>query len=306
MKFQLKKPAVLDVSRYQLQVDWSKVAPRPVLVIAKASEGINIIDDTFSTNWSGLKALNIIRAAYHFFHAEMGAGQQFANYQNAVTQAGGFISTDVAPVLNVEGLDVASPEIRRAAAAGIKTWLDKAQAFANKVPVIYTSKYQWSFVTDQNGKTPVWSGNYPLWVAWYPDKPDKFSAPPPTVLPTGWNQWGVWQYANNGQVTGINVPVDLDILSDWFAKQLGQPNPPPSTVYQGTVVAPSGVNVRAKPDVTSTKIGALAAGAAVKGKSIKVISQSEAWLELTDPLVGWCAIVFGGTTLVSVNPQPPV
>ena len=302
MKFQLKKPAVLDVSRYQLEVDWSQVAPRPTLVICKASEGNNVIDTAFSTYWANLKALNITRGAYHFFHAEMDGAQQFDNYQNAVMQAGGFISADLPPAIGVEGLDVASPEVRKAAAASIKTWLDKAQVFSGKVPMIYTSKYQWSFVTDQNGKTPAWSGNYPLWVAWYPDKPDKFSAPPLSVLPAGWNQWGVWQYSNNGQVTGITVPVDLDILSDWFAKQLGQPNPP-ATVYQGTVVAPSGVNVRAKPDVTSTKLGALAAGTVVKGKSIKVISQTEAWLELTDPMSGWCAIVYGGTTLISVNPS---
>jgi lysozyme len=303
MKFQLKKPAVLDVSRYQGQVDWSQVAPRPALVISKASEGIDSIDPMFSTNWASLKALNIPRGAYHFFHVEMDGAQQFVNYQNAITQAGGFIQTDLPPALGVEGLEVATPEVRRAAAASIKTWLDQAQAFSGKMPLIYTSKYQWSFLTDQNGKTPAWSGNYPLWVAWYPDKPDKVSAPALTVIPTGWNQWAIWQYSSNGQVTGFKVPVDLDILSDWFAKQLGQSNPPGTNVYQGKVIAPSGVNVRVRPDVTANRIGALAAGTVVKGQSIKVVSQNEAWLEVTDPMVGWCAIVYGGTTLISVNPS---
>ncbi len=274
----------------------------PTLVICKASEGVDSLDTTFLSNWANLKALNIRRGAYHFFHAEMDAGQQFQNYQKAIAQAGGFLPTDMPPALGVEGLEVAAPEIQRAAAAAIKTWLDRAQAFSGKIPLIYTSKYQWSFVTDQNGKTPAWSGSYPLWVAWYPDKPDNFSAPAASVIPTGWTQWAVWQYDDNGQVTGVNVPVDVDILSDWFASQLGGTNPPGTQVYQGTVVAPSGVNVRVKPSVTAKKLGALAAGTVVKGKSVKVISSSEAWLELTDPMVGWCAIVYGGTTLISVNP----
>ena len=69
------------------------------------------------------------------------------------------------------------------------------------------------------------------------------------------------------------------------------------------MVVPSGVNVRVKPTVSAKKIGALAVGTAVKGKSIRVVSPNEAWLELTDPMVGWCAIVFGGTTLISVKPS---
>ena len=199
MKYNLKKPAVLDVSRWQGQVDWSTVAPTPVLVICKASEGVDSMDTTFVSNWANLKALNLGRGAYHFFHAEMDAGQQFQNYKNAIAQAGGFLPTDMPPALGVEGLEVAAPEIQRGAAAAIKTWLDQAQAFSGKMPVIYTSKYQWSFVTDQNGKTPAWSGSYPLWVAWYPDKPDNFSAPAAGVIHTGWTQWAVWQYADNGQ-----------------------------------------------------------------------------------------------------------
>jgi len=93
-------------------------------------------------------------------------------------------------------------------------------------------------------------------------------------------------------------------MSDWFAKQLDPTSPPPPTqMYQGKVIAPSGVNVRVKPDVTAKRLGAMAVGTTVKGKSVKVISPREAWLELTDPMVGWCAIVYNGTTLISVNPS---
>ena len=301
MAYKVKKPIVLDVSRFQGLVDWAKVAPQPILVICKASEGVAYNDPNFTTYWNGLKTQNIKRGAYHYFHPEMDAAQQFANYQKAVTQGGGFLATDIAPVLDVEGLDTATPAIQKAAAASIKAWLDAAQAFSAKMPIIYTSKYQWGFVADSNGKTPAWAGNYPLWVAWFPDKPDKFSAPANTVIPNGWKQWAIWQYANTGKITGINVEVDLDILSDWFAAQLGQPMPVPGQTYVGKVVAPSGVNVRAQPTVSAKVVGAMPAGTTVRGASIKVISPNEAWLELKEPYVGWCAIVYNGMVLISMN-----
>jgi len=303
MKYQVKKPIVLDVSKWQGPVNWPQVAPQPVLVICRASDGLDYDDPNFQANWDGLKSLNIRRGAYHYYHPEMNAALQFANYQKAVTQAGGFLSSDIAPILDVEGLETATTDVRKAAAGSIKLWLDQAQAFSGKVPIIYTSKYQWGFVTDANGKTPSWSGNYPLWVAWNPDKPDKNSVPASSAIPPGWSQWAIWQYGNDGQITGINVLVDLNILSGWYAKQLAQQSPMPAPhVYVGKVVAPKGVNVRDVPNINGKRIGGLVAGSTVKGASIKVVSPAEAWLELKDPMVGWCAIVFDSTVLISVNP----
>jgi hypothetical protein len=47
----------------------------------------------------------------------------------------------------------------------------------------------------------------------------------------------------------------------------------------------------------------LAVGTTVKGSSIKVVSPKESWLELTDPKVGWCAVIYNGTQLISINPS---
>jgi lysozyme len=316
MAYKVKTPVVLDVSSWQGNVNWPAVSPRPVLVMCKASEGTNFKDPNLGANWQALKSLNIRRGAYHYFHPEMDAAAQFANYQNAVKAAGGFISSDVAPALDVEGLDTVTPQLRKVAAGGIKTWLDAAQAFSGKTPILYTSQYQWSFVADDKGKTPAWSGNYPLWVAWFPKQPNKYDAPPANVIPTGWKQWAIWQYAKDGKLSGIQTAVDLDILSDWFAGQLDQPAPSPTPspepspapqpgrqVYRGTVVSPNGVNVRVKPKVSSKWIGSLVTGTNVIGKSIQVISPREAWLEIKDPVVGWCAIVYDGTTLISIKPD---
>lgn len=317
MKFKLKTPVVLDVSRWQGNVTWAQISPRPVLVICKASEGVNYLDPTLVPNWAGLKKLNIRRGAYHYFRPEEDAEKQFANYQKAVTQAGGFKTGDLPPVLDVEGLENLAPKFKRTLAAGIKTWLDKAQAFSGRMPILYTSQYQWSFVTDNKGASPAWSADYPLWVAWYPYEPDKFNEPAPTAMPTGWKKWALWQYSKEGRMDGLDTVVDLDIMAEWFAAQLDQTPPPPGTpesppqppetppaptAYKGTVVAPRGVNVRERPKVDSKLIGSLVTGTTVRGKDIKVVSPREAWLEINDPLRGWCAIVYDGTTLISITP----
>jgi lysozyme len=305
MKYKIKTPMVLDVSTWQGKVNWPQLSPRPVLVLCKASEGVNFLDPTFPDNWSALKALNIRRGAYHYFHPELDVAKQFETYQKVVTRAGGFAGGDLPPVLDIEGMDGLPLRVRQTAATAIKSWLDKAEALYGRRPMIYTSKYEWSLL----GGAPAWSGAYPLWVAWYPYEADRFGEPAPTVIPDGWKQWAIWQYAKNGKLSGLQAQVDLNILSEWFAKQLDQPStqttpgePPPSRhVYQGTIIAPRGVNVRQKPDVGAKLVGSLPAGTVVRGESIKVVSPREAWLEVRDPLAGWCAIVYDGTTLISVN-----
>ncbi len=326
MRYKLKTPVVLDVSYWQGQVAWNQISPAPVLVLCKASEGVNTQDPTFKTNWANLKSFHIRRGAYHFFRVETDSGRQFDNYRKAVTQAGGFQPGDLPPVLDIENLEAATPQLRQTAPAAIKSWLDQAQAFSGMTPMIYTSFYQWSLISGKNGShPPEWTANYPLWVAWYPNQPNQFNAPAPSVMPAGWSQWAIWQYAKDGRMKGLDAPVDLDILSDWFRQQLDQgtpptpapqppspappppppptpgPNPPAPSIYQGTVIAPSGVNVRAEPMTSAKILSALPAGTKVSGEQIKVVSSGEAWLAIDTPVKGWCAIVYNGTKLISIN-----
>ncbi len=54
--------------------------------------------------------------------------------------------------------------------------------------------------------------------------------------------------------------------------------------------------------MTSAKIlSALPAGTKVSGEQIKVVSSGEAWLAIDTPMKGWCAIVYKGTKLISIN-----
>lgn len=87
------------------------------------------------------------------------------------------------------------------------TWISqflteiKAKLGTSKVPMIYTTANWWNTCT---GASTAFSG-YPLWLAAY-----QVTNP---ALPAGWANPTMWQYSNNGTVSGISGSVDLDELA---------------------------------------------------------------------------------------------
>lgn len=79
--------------------DWSQINPLPDAALFKASEFNGwggFTDITFAANWHGAGALNIPRAAYHFYHNGMlfyNSGKQ-ARYFVSVIQANGMKAND--------------------------------------------------------------------------------------------------------------------------------------------------------------------------------------------------------------------
>ena len=58
----------IDVSRYQSDINWNKVANQDItFAFVKASEGETISDNFFCKNWKEMKEAGIRRGAYHFF-----------------------------------------------------------------------------------------------------------------------------------------------------------------------------------------------------------------------------------------------
>ena len=77
----------LDVNVYRGHVNWKKVIQTDVVFgIAKATQGIFLIDETFDTNWVGMRRVNLIRGAYHFFLPKA----------NAIAQANHYLSVYIA------------------------------------------------------------------------------------------------------------------------------------------------------------------------------------------------------------------
>ncbi|KAK9692885.1 hypothetical protein K7432_014148, partial [Basidiobolus ranarum] len=71
----------IDVSEYQLTVDWPGVASRGnKFVYIKATEGTTILNTYFSHQYTGASTSGLIRGAYHFAQPASSSGAAQARY----------------------------------------------------------------------------------------------------------------------------------------------------------------------------------------------------------------------------------
>lgn len=187
----------VDVSVYQGTVTWSKVkAAGNVFGIARVSDGLTHIDNTFPTNWAGMKSAGVIRGAYQFFRPGQDPIQQ-ADLMAA--KLGTLEDGDMAPIMDMETADGVSPATIQ---ANMKKWLDRVQQKTGRTPIIYTAAFMSSNVG--TGFTA-----YPLWVANY-----GVSCP---TMPSNWAHWKFWQSSSTGSVAGISGNVDVDEFNGTLA-----------------------------------------------------------------------------------------
>ena len=188
------------MSKYQGAIQWGSVKGGGYeWAVTRVSDGVNVPDATFATNWAGMKTAGVIRGAYQFFRPAQDPIQQADYFLSKLQQSGAIADGDLAPVLDVETVDgVSTADLRQR----MQQWLDRMEQGTGRKPIIYTA----SFMSATVG---TGFGNYPLWVA-------NYGAACPT-LPAGWNDWKMWQSADNGAVPGVSVAADVDVFSGTLA-----------------------------------------------------------------------------------------
>ena len=203
----------VDVSVYQGVVDWTKAKSNGVeFAIARVSDGTGNPDTQFANNWPGMKKAGVLRGTYQFFRPSEDPIAQADLMFTMLNKAGGLQSDDLPPVMDIEVTDNLGPAAIQAA---MKKWLNYVEGKINRKPIIYTAAFM-------SGNVGSGFTAYPLWVANY--------GPKCPTMPSGWNQWEMWQYADNATYGGINGGVDGDefngTLQDLIAFAKGpQPQP---------------------------------------------------------------------------------
>lgn len=185
--------AGIDVSKYQGVVDWPAVQKAGVgFAFIRVSDGLDSPDEHFAANWAGAHAVGLLRGAYQYFRPSEDAAAQAGLFLKAVMR---LRPGDLPPVLDVETLDDLPPKdvVRQ-----IRTWLSIVAKRTGRTPILYTNGSTWTALG-----APDMSA-YLLWMARW-----EAQCPPPLA---GFARWHFWQYANDGQVDGIEGAVDLD----WF------------------------------------------------------------------------------------------
>lgn len=183
----------IDVSQYQSVIKWEDVSlinDRFVIdyVFVRATMGESKKDIRFNENWEGVRSINKIRGAYHYFRPN----------ENSIKQAENFIKTvrlrpgDLPPVLDIE--EHPKRQSMDSLKMGLKRWLNLVEKHYKVRPILYSGdKYYSDFLEKEFSDYPLWIANYNFWVE----------------EPKG--HWDFWQFSEKGSVKGILGYVDLNI-----------------------------------------------------------------------------------------------
>lgn len=179
----------IDVSHYQGNIDWNKVAEDKKVTFAyiKATESSGLVDGTYRRNLDGARAAGIPVGVYHFFSPTTAVEQQISNFFSNVDPK----EQDLVPILDVE----APPR-----SITTKEYVERLRKFVNAIkdrfgcrPIIYTGphfhqKYLLGSFTDCKFMLARYSQN------------------PPT--PAENVHFVLWQFTASGNVKGIRGNVD--------------------------------------------------------------------------------------------------
>ncbi|WP_275408129.1 GH25 family lysozyme, partial [Actinoplanes octamycinicus] len=199
----------IDVSHYQGTINWSSVADAGTdFAYAKATEGTNYTDPTYSANRTGARANSIYFGAYHFARPDQGDPRGQADRLVNTSQYSSDGRT-LPPMLDIEwasgqatcfGLSTSSM------VSWISQFLDQVRVRTGQKAMIYTNPNWWNPCT---GNTTAF-GSYPLFHSRYADTPG--------ALPSGWSQFTLWQYTSSGSVPGVSGGVDRDVFNGTLAQ----------------------------------------------------------------------------------------
>ena len=194
----------LDVSAYQGEIDWSAVAADGMeFAILRcgyrgSTEGGLYEDETFRANYDGARAAGLAVGAYFY--------SQAVNAEEGAEEARFVLEV-------LEGCELQLPvwfdweemsgEVRTAGLAG-RVVTDAALAFCEELTeagvdcgvYMYLNLAYNVYDLDRLAELPLWLGD-------------------PGSKPELIYDHAIWQYSTEGTVSGVPVPVDLDVLYEW-------------------------------------------------------------------------------------------
>ncbi|MBQ7443382.1 MAG: glycosyl hydrolase family 25 [Bacteroidaceae bacterium] len=184
----------IDVSHYQGRIDWREVARSGEVqyVYLKATEGSDLIDNTFRYNLSSARMAGFKVGVYHFYRPGASIESQFANLTSQVALR----DMDLLPIIDVESRGRAS----------LPDFQEKLLRFVRLVerhygvrPIIYTSRDFY------NKYLAGPFSNYKYMIA-------RYHTDIPELVDDA--AFVMWQYTSSGRVRGIRGNVDRSCFMD--------------------------------------------------------------------------------------------
>lgn len=186
----------IDVSHYQGNIDWETVGKEAKIAYAylKATEGAQLVDDTYARNLREARKAGISVGSYHFYRPNVGVEEQFLNLTATVRAE----EQDIVPMIDIEVRGSVSEE---KFIADLRSFIERVARHYGRKPLLYT--YHNFYNKHFQGEFP----GYQWMIARYrPDEP---------TLNDG-TDYIMWQYSSTGRVPGIRGNCDRSCLMDGF------------------------------------------------------------------------------------------
>lgn len=184
----------IDVSHYQGNIDWREVARSGEVqyVYIKATEGSNLVDNTFRINLNGARRAGFKVGIYHFYRPNATVEAQFANLTSTVALR----DMDLIPIIDVENRGREPLDKFRTQLLRFARLVEKHYGVR---PIIYTSRdfYNKYLAGPFTG--------YKYMIARYHDEV-------PVLVDNA--QFVMWQYTASGRLRGIRGNVDKSCFMD--------------------------------------------------------------------------------------------
>ena len=201
----------LDVSGWQEDVDWGAVAAAGAkFAYVKATESTTYKSSYFPQQFNGSFAVGLVHGAYHYAVPDEASGAAQADYfaENGGGQTGD--GRTLPGVLDIEdnpyGTDKCYGFTPTAMVSWIHDFLDEYHARTGWWATINTFTEWWN---DCTANSTEFAAHHALWI--------NNHGATAGALPSGWQTYAVWQWADTGVFPG-----DQDVLDpDAYAQMLG-------------------------------------------------------------------------------------
>ena len=186
----------IDVSHYQGQIDWREVARNSDVhyVYVKATEGAELVDNTYKTNIRGARRAGLKVGIYHFYIPSVSPQRQFQNLRSAVDLQ----DMDLLPIIDIERRGRENLQVFQ---RNLKTFIQLVERHYGVKPVLYCSRDFYNKYLSG----PFTSYKYMI-ARYHPDIPELCDNA----------SFVMWQFSSTSYVRGIRGHVDRSCMMDSY------------------------------------------------------------------------------------------
>ena len=159
-------------------------------VIHKASQGIGMIDPSYAQRRIQARDAGLLWGAYHF-----------GSNEDPITQAKHFLDCATPDKNTLVALDYEPSGNSTMTLEQARTFLTEIDTQLGRKAVLYSG----SLIKETLPGPDEFFGSHRLWLAEYG---------PEAKLPAAWNKYWLWQYTDEGHVSGIFGSVDCNRYDD--------------------------------------------------------------------------------------------